>query len=285
MVEHEPITSEHVVIKAALTVVIARVELSERSIAGVNDGIRRLNLLLGLWTLTGWGNCSVNWWSHVTHEGGASTSLELDDQVVPLALTAILKLPRRVQTKLYAALFWIRTPNRSILENHRDNTLAKFAAYWNAFECLVDAVCVYRPQPKLNKSQKQQSIERYLGDLAHAPSARDIDHLYNTVVNTSSFRPKAEHALVVCFGDEAQAHSLECFEGSDSLYQIRNSINHGVVDAENLSELMRIDRRMSRLWLLVLGMLGRMIPIAVPVDPQTKPGNDGESGRRDEAPN
>jgi hypothetical protein len=56
----------------------------------------------------------------------------------------------------------------------------------------------------------------------------------------------------------------------DRLYNIRNAINHGDVDADNASELLRIGARHSHLWMIVFGMLGLIIPIHRPLH-QTPP--------------
>jgi len=52
----------------------------------------------------------------------------------------------------------------------------------------------------------------------------------------------------------------------DRLYQIRNAINHGDVDADSPSELLRVEDRHHRLWMIVFGMLGLVIPIDRPLD-------------------
>ena len=88
---------------------------------------------------------------------------------------------------------------------------------------------------------------------------------------------KASHALRVCFGDDADEYIKECFllaDKGDRLYDIRNAINHGEVDAENPKELIRIESRLSRLWLIVWGMFGRIIPFSAPVD--SKPNSPEE---------
>ena len=90
---------------------------------------------------------------------------------------------------------------------------------------------------------------------------------------------KASHALKECFGDEADKYIEECFRLSvqkERLYDIRNAINHGEVDAENPEELIRIESRLSRLWLIVWGMFGCIIPFSAPVDSKPRINADKE---------
>ena len=49
-----------------------------------------------------------------------------------------------------------------------------------------------------------------------------------------------------------------------------------IVDAENPDELMRIEARMGRLFIIVWGMFGRLMPFPYPVDSKVtgKPGTD-----------
>jgi len=58
---------EKTVIGSALTVLSATVEIPGRSIQGLLDATRRINVLLGSLVLIDWGNPSCGWWSWVTH--------------------------------------------------------------------------------------------------------------------------------------------------------------------------------------------------------------------------
>ena len=52
----------------------------------------------------------------------------------------------------------------------------------------------------------------------------------------------------------------------DRLYDIRNPFNHGDIDASDPNELIRVEDRHRRLWMIVFGMLGLFIPIKRPLD-------------------
>jgi hypothetical protein len=83
----------------------------------------------------------------------------------------------------------------------------------------------------------------------------------------TGFRDKASYALRQCFPDKAGQYINECFEvkpDEDRLYQIRNAINHGDINASNPEELIRVKDKQLRLWNIVFGMLGQIIPIPTP---------------------
>jgi hypothetical protein len=138
--------------------------------------------------------------------------------------------------------------------------------YWNAFECLVDAVCILRPQPKLSKEEQQEKIDDFFADRALNPAT--ISECYRSFIDRG-FVGKATHTLEQCFPDRAGAYVFECFKikpEQDRLYNIRNAINHGDIEAENLEELIRVEDKQWRLWMIVFGILGQIIPVPKPVD-------------------
>ena len=242
---HEPV--EKSVIRGARTVLRARVTVAERSVDAILDAIRRLNILLGAWTLVTWSNCTVGWWSHLTHSNGGGTRESLNHEDLPRAVDGIIALPESLRHKVDAALFWVRELQRGIGEHHRPNLLGKYAAYWNAFECLVDAIAIWQPQRKESQVVRQAKIKNFLDERGGALSLSEVAECYRIV--DPGFRAKASHALGVCFGADAPRYIEECFtqvNQDDRLYAIRNAINHGDVDAENPHEQLRIASRLSR---------------------------------------
>ena len=187
---------------------------------------------------------------------------------MPPALKGVLQLPGSVRRKVDAALYWIREPRSLLLEMHRKDVLRVFSAYWNAFECLVDAVGTLAPLPGLSPSEKQAAIDSRLLERHGKLTTQDIQELFNNVVNPG-FVGKAIHALKLTCGVDASRYIEECFRLPDAenrLYKIRNATNHGDVDAENLLEVIRIDSRLSTLRLMVLRIFGRFVPFQYPVD-------------------
>jgi hypothetical protein len=58
------------------------------------------------------------------------------------------------------------------------------------------------------------------------------------IVVNRGFVGKASHALKMCFGSDGDRYTEECFRLSpkeEPLYDIRNAINHGDIDDENLT--------------------------------------------------
>ena len=148
------------VIKGVRTVHRANVKVSEKSIKSIIDASKRINVFLGIFSLVTWTNCSCGWWSFITHGsrgGGILTRLSHKD--LEMAIDGVMKLNPEIRRKFDAALYWLREPKNSMLDSYRPDILRIYAAYWNAFECLVDAMCIIKPRDKSNKKQKQQDIE------------------------------------------------------------------------------------------------------------------------------
>jgi hypothetical protein len=165
-------------------------------------------------------------------------------------------------------LYWIREPTQLMMEGYRSDVLRVHAGYWNAFECLVEAVCILRPQPKLGKKEKQDQIDQFLANHGGKLDAARISECYRNYVDPG-FVAKASHALNQCFPERADGYIVECFRKKpkqDRLYNIRNAINHGDIDAGNLKELIRVEDKQRRLWMIVFGMLGQFIPVPRPLD-------------------
>ncbi len=115
---------ENTVISSALTVLAARVKITERSIDQIVDAGRRINILLGAWTLVTWGNAPIGWWSHLSHSTGGGVKASIDHEDLDHALSGVVHFPLKARRRLEAAMYWIREPSRSIREIHRSNLLS-----------------------------------------------------------------------------------------------------------------------------------------------------------------
>lgn len=266
-----PEKQENTIISGPQTVLEATVDVPEKSLTALLDAARRINLLLGTQTLHQWGNVGYGWWSWVTHEGSGGIVEHLAFDGIDRSVEVILRFPPEVRKKLEAALFWIREPRNFLADSYRVNDLRMFSSYWNAFECLVDAICILRPRESPSKLEKQAQIERFFQDRNGEITVQSISDCYRSIIDPG-FRAKAAHALCVCFGDEGKRYYDHCFAQSDRqnrLYDIRNAINHGSIDAENPEELLRVSSRWGLLWMIVWRMFGCLIPFPAPVDPES----------------
>jgi hypothetical protein len=267
---------ENTVIRNAACVLKATVKVKERSLAALVDLARRINVLLGAYTLVSWGNAGSGWWSRITHgtSGGVGTHLANED--MPGAIEGILRLsPAEVRRKVEAALYWIREPRNPRSEFYRSDVLRVYSAYWNAFECLVDAVDSIRRGPRTDRNVKQALVDEFVRSKGGQLTAADIEECYQKIVNPG-FVGKASQVLRACFGGEADEYIRECFSIPDKanrLYDVRNAINHGDIDAENPEELVRVEARLGRLWMIVWRMFGRLIPFRAPLDNRSLPGS------------
>ena len=259
---------KNTVIKSPMCVIEATVKIEKKNIASLVDAKRRINVFLGAWTIVNWGNNFISWWSYVTHGTGSGVVTLFDENELHGSINDILQLPKPVRQKVEAALYWVREPRNPFWESYRSDLLRMYTAYWNAFECLVEAINIHCPQNKLSKSDKKREIDKFVSQRSGNLTAEDIQKCYQEIVN-QGFVGKAKHALKICFPDNYEMYINECFttqDPSEHLYNIRNAINHGDIDAENPDELIRIESRLSRLWLIVWQMFGRLVRFQAPVD-------------------
>jgi hypothetical protein len=92
-------------------------------------------------------------------------------------------------------------------------------------------------------------------------TAADVQK-WDQILSIGGFVGKTSHALEMCFGSDGDRYTEECFRLSpkeERLYDIRNAINHGDVDAENPNELLRLEARLRRLWLILWRMFGPFV--------------------------
>ncbi|MCH8879808.1 MAG: hypothetical protein IID34_07995 [Planctomycetes bacterium] len=256
------------IIKTALCVVSARVKVREKSMSAVLDAVTRLNTFLGIWTIIDWGNRGIGWWCHLTHGTMAGAGGPFTKDGIEEALAGIERLRPEVKRKIREALYWIREPKQMMLESFKNNILRVYAGYWNAFECLVEAVCLLHPQSKMKKQEKLDGISHFI---AHRQGKLDVSSLgecYRLFVDPG-FPAKASHALRSCCPDRADGYIKECFRAKpdqERLYAVRNAINHGDVDSDSLQEMIRVEDKLRRLKMIVFAMLGCLIPFSYPLD-------------------
>jgi len=263
-----PEVLKNTVIKNVRTAHRATIKIDSKSIDSVIDAIRRINVFLGTYVLVTWGNCFCNWWSHITHGTGGGVLTKLPQEDLGRAIDGVLSMKPELRKKVDSALYWLREPKNSMFISYRLDLLRIYAAYWNAFECLVDAIIIIKPIEKMTKVKKQELLDKLYEENGKIINVKFIQDAYTTIVNPG-LKSKSEHALNICFGDTANHYMNECFNLEDEnnrLYNIRNAINHGEVDAENPKEHARIQSRMRKLQIMVLGMIGRLIPYPYPVD-------------------
>lgn len=266
IIEPEKITGS--IITSARCVLKARVKIQEKSLSGVIDASSRLNTLLGILAVLNWGNSGSGWWSMMTHNWNGGVYATIESQRVQHVIEELKNLPVRVARNVRSALYWIREPRQLLWEGYRSDVLRVYAGYWNAFECLVEAVCQLRPPKMLSKAEKQAGIKAFIDARGGTLDAASVSECYKSYVDPG-FVAKASHALNTCFPERGSQYVDECFRmkpRKDRLYDIRNAINHGDIDADDPRELLRVEDRHRRLWTIVFGMLGLIIPIDRPLD-------------------
>lgn len=272
---------ENTFIKAGLTVHKATVSIKEKLIDSLIEATHRINIFLGSFSLVNLGNISCWWWSGMMHDtqtamGSSLLHADLPNCVVALLAMTYNKKLEPTGRKVRAALYWLRVPRKTVKEHYKSDILQTYAAYWNAFECLVEAVLTLFPYQKLNRAEKQLAIEQLFESHGHKISADFVQAAYLQIVRPG-LAAKATHALQVCFGKKAAQHyTNECFQLSEEgqrLYNIRNAINHGEIDGENPREVIRIEARLLKLTMMILGMFGCLLPVKFPYDSEAYGGH------------
>ena len=261
--------TKRVIARSAQCEIEASIKIKNKSVDDIIHAVNRLNLFLGTWTLIEGGNGACSWWSPIAQDRRVAQLMQLGDYDINPVIDRILSLPKPVRQKINAALYWIREPRNQLSESYRSDLLRKYSAYWNAFECLVDAVNKIRPESKLSKSAKETQINEFIDAIKSQNgklTSKDIIECYSKIVNPG-FKAEASHALTVCFPDDSAQYIKECFEICEKpnrLYKIRNAIDHGDIDAENLKELQRINPRFYLLSRIVWRMFDYLIQIPHP---------------------
>ncbi len=172
------------VVKHERTVHRATVDIDDKSIESIVDAVRRINLFLETFALLTWCNSYCNWWSHITHDssgGGVKTTLSRKGQ--KKAIDSVTVMKPEIRKKIDYALYWLREPKSSMFNWHRLDFIRSYAAYWNAFECLVDAVNIAKPKPKKTKTEKQELLNTLFENNDKKISPKFIQDAYISILN------------------------------------------------------------------------------------------------------
>lgn len=259
----EPENQDGTVIKSAMSVLLARVSIKNKTVESVKDAARRLNLLVGVLSYANQG-APIRWWCYVTSPTASGLGYTLTDGEPAILLEMIGLLPDNVRNHVEAALYWLTEPRSMLLEQQaRADQLAVYAGYWNAFECLVEAANALVPPRRLTRTEKNAAINARVVSANGVLDVATVAALYREVVDRG-LREKASHAIHLCAGSAADGFITEAFAydpPNHSLYAIRNAINHGTVNVNDPETIMLVDSRFASLFRLVRVMLNGVLRI------------------------
>lgn len=257
-----PERSDHHYFESYISAHNATVSIKDRSLESIQDAVGRMNMLVGASTLVTWGQRYCNWWSPITHETsnrrGGSSGLSHED--MENVINHANSLTGKIRKKVLSALYWYREPDNSLM-SHKQEVLRTYAAFWNVFECLVDAINIHDPVIKMTRPEKVKEINKLYEENGKELTLDFINKAKKIV--EPGIKRKAMHALNLCFKDDADYYIYESFEREDlenRLYNVRNQINHGEVDPENQIELARIQSRLKVLWFMIQGVFQYFLP-------------------------
>lgn len=247
----------------------AKVRVSRKDKAGLLDAINRLERFLAAWNIVCWGG-AIHYWCCFSSRGGSVIRVLDSKQLgqIRKTLSAISRYTEHQQTLIWQAAWWVRQCRRSIFTDPNPSLFGEYLAYWNALECLIHAICDRWPPPKLTEQEKDRRIQEYVAHLGRRLASRDVDKLYNDVVNPG-FAQLARHALSVCFGVVGDQYNTECFKKrpkQSRLYQVRNDIAHGNIVEYDLETRLRVEAALNRLDIIVINMLAFLTQQAIALD-------------------
>jgi len=249
----------------------ATVQLSNRDTVSVLDARKRLEQFLSAWRMTEWPGRDVNYWCHLFYRGVGGVQTRLDSEKledIKRALSVITKYTEHQQVLIWQAAWWLRQCNEPLFSNPNPSVFREYLAYWNALECLTEAICDIIKPKKLSKLEKNILISKYFTQINRAPTSADIDKIYNRVVNPGLPR-KVQHAFIVCFRYVGNQYYDECFKKQpkkSQLYQIRNDIAHGNIVEYELDNRIRVDEALNRLHIIVNNMLSILSHQSIMID-------------------
>lgn len=266
------IKKEDTFIKSARCILEASVKVEDKSLESLIDAIHRINTFLGLWTLFN-EHSAIGWWWYLSHATYRSISKKLEkDEKFDYIIRSIYSFPAKIRKKVDAALYWIREPQILFRDSYRSDLLRSYSGYWNAFECLVDAANEIMPEQRITKSERKRQKEKVINDIVDNIKKQNKELTLEDAIECArivnpGFKAKASHALTVCFPSEVALKLIDqCFEipeKSNRLYQIRNDIDHGNIDAENPKELYRVEQRFNYLNAIVRLMFLQIIKLSI----------------------
>jgi len=252
----------------------ATVQVLSKDTKGVLEGVDRLEKFLAAWRTADWGGSGISYWCHLLN-GSAQTMSCLDsgklDGIIK-ALSTIARYTDHQQRLIWRAAWWLRQSRRSVFVDQNPSVFGEYLAYWNALECLTEAVCDrWNPPKTLTKLEKDKAIQEY-ENKHQALTSGDIVELYNKVVNPGLPR-LIRHALTVCFGVVGEQYYAECFTKKPKysrLHQVRNDIAHGNIVEYDLNARLRVETAQGRLWMIVNNMLALLARQAIALDREVR---------------
>jgi hypothetical protein len=257
------------------------VEVDRRDVSGLFDALARLERFVGAWFLastkgTAVGSApagvEIRYWCQFLTDG-AATSSDFDDDLARMQsfADALGKLDPRAQEYINRALWWMRQSAATFMSgNYIPPLFGTYAAYWNALEALVAAICVERPLPGRSSDENAAFVQSYFAGLGRGPTPEDVIQCSRVI--QPSFPTRARHAFAVVFGQQLGAqYSNECFSQKPAkcrLNQIRNLIQHASLSEVDVESRLLVARGLYRLETVVLRLFYCFLMPTVGHDPE-----------------
>jgi hypothetical protein len=248
---------------------VCQVKVKSRDMAGFLDALERIEIFVNSCSValslaggspTKGAGASIHYYCRFLSDAGA-TALTINDYIYTInsMLDKFYNHPTEQHPILLRAMWWMRQARHDFLSgNLTPSIFSLYLSYWNAFECLVNYACEINPLGKLSRSKKEKMVTSFFHNLSASPSLEDIEKCYREIINPG-LKERAKHALTSVLGQETgESFYSECFaknSRADSLYQIRNDIDHGSIVEYDLSTWLRVINGLNRLQGVVLSFI------------------------------
>ena len=254
---------EKTIISGARCVLRATVGIDGKTHEALIDASDRINTLMGIFTYLNLGNPGCSWYCRMFRGSITGGTGVFQEEEMQVAIRHFQALSDRIRPHVRSALYWIREPQALLMESHRSDLLRVYSGYWNAFECLVEAA--YQAGKKPSPSEKRALLRKFIEEHGPLDNAASIDRCFREIIDPG-LKGRASQALRAFFPEkkDAEYYMEECFTRPDKeerLYDIRNAINHGTIVIDDPLELQQMERRLFRLKMIVLRMLGAIFRV------------------------
>jgi hypothetical protein len=140
-----------------------------------------------------------------------------------------------------------------------------YLSYWNALECLIQAVEGLRSPAKISRAQKNAAVAAFFSRLPGPPTGDDVQRCYHELVNPG-LRGRARHAFDFTESTLNNFSAVDAFEmcfdrepRDERLYAVRNAIDHGSIVEFDLPTRQRVQKSLAELSSIVLALLNAVV--------------------------
>jgi hypothetical protein len=261
----------------------AKVNVRTRDLAGFLNGLERLERAIGvlhLASVQSFRNCGPGvaiqyqcaffefevWGPELATSDWRAVDIT-ESRGLALSISAdVAALEQSTALLVWRAVWWIRHARHDEFTGQQHPSLFLiYLSYWNALECLIQAVEFIKPPAKPSKNEKNAAVAAFFLRLARPPTAADVADCFHQLVNPG-IKSRARNAFEFAESTDKEFRAVDAFdmcfdrEPSDQrLYQVRNDIDHGNIVEFQLATRQRVQKCLGELSSIVLRLLHAVV--------------------------